>query len=397
MTTPLLLGLAGLAILLLGALVVVMIARRMDRQGGSAPGAGAQTGGSIETVLAAVRERQAREGEAGKKKGAAAAWMAGAGIAIAAFVGILSEDDETDSPEVLEPALAERELAAGALRGLMLSPGPETPVVLIVPGSGPTDRDGNNPLGVNAAPYRMLAEALAGRNISTVRVDKHGMYASKESGPANDVTVDSYARDYRAWIDAVRAETGQSCVWLLGHSEGALMVSAAAEGREDVCGLILVAGMGRKLGPVLREQLAANPANVPLLDAANAAIDRIEAGERVELSSLPPALRPLFPEAVQGYLVSAFAADPAEQVRRASLPTLIIQGTTDIQVSMEDARLLAEAAGPLGRLETIEGMNHVLKVAPENRLANMATYMNPDLPLAPGLADAIADFVLESR
>ena len=73
----------------------------------------------------------------------------------------------------------------GLLKGTLTLPsehGPlpnKTPVFLIVPGSGPTDRDGNSPLGIAAAPYRLLAEALAKRGYPSVRIDKRGMFGSE--------------------------------------------------------------------------------------------------------------------------------------------------------------------------------------------------------------------------
>ena len=70
----------------------------------------------------------------------------------------------------------------------------------------------------------------------------------------------------------------------------------------------------------------------------------------------------------------------------------IVQGTTDIQVLPVDAESL-KAARPDATFTLIDGMNHVLKAAPAERAANVATYGNPDLPLAPGLLDAIIQFV----
>ena len=67
----------------------------------------------------------------------------------------------------------------GPLEGTLLDAGKGAPVVLIVPGSGPTDRDGNNPIGVTSAPYRLLAEALGAKGVSTVRIDKRGLGGSK--------------------------------------------------------------------------------------------------------------------------------------------------------------------------------------------------------------------------
>jgi pimeloyl-ACP methyl ester carboxylesterase len=268
------------------------------------------------------------------------------------------------------------------------------PVMLLLPGSGPTDRDGNNPLGVAAAPYRMLAEALGSRGISTVRIDKRGMFGSAGAvADGNAVTIPDYVRDVRSWIRAIRERTGVSCVWLLGHSEGSLVALTAAQAPDNICGVVLVAGPGRRVADSLRDQLRANPANAPLLDAALAAISRLEAGERVDTAGMHPALMQLFAPQVQGFLISMFSYDPAELVARLRMPVLIVQGTEDIQVGEQDARRLA-AANPQARLVLLPGVNHVLKqVAAGDRAANIATYSNPNLPLATCVADAVAGFV----
>lgn len=291
------------------------------------------------------------------------------------------------------PAIPEMELKAGGLSGLFLDAGPGAPVILIVPGSGPTDRDGNSPLGVNANIYKHLAEQLAERGISTLRVDKHGMFASAGAGDPNAVTVESYAADYRRWIRVTRTATGAPCIFLLGHSEGAMMVSAAAVGQPDVCGLLLVSGAGRPFGDVLREQLKANPANAPLLDQAFAAIRELEAGEPADRKHSHPAIAWLFDPSLQGFLTSVMTADPAALAKAAAVRTLVVQGATDLQTSLADAEALADATD--GRLAIIEGVNHVLKEAPGEPAANLATYAMPNLPVAEPVIDAIADFVRE--
>lgn len=282
----------------------------------------------------------------------------------------------------------------GRLRGTMVTPARDAPVILIIPGSGPTDRDGNSPLGIRAATYRLLAEGLAEQGIGSVRIDKRGMFGSQGAVPdANAVTVNDYVRDIGTWVDAVRTRTGANCVWLLGHSEGGLVALAAAGKTKHLCGLVLVATIGRPLGDVLKEQLRANPANAPLLDAADAAINELSAGRRVNAGSLPPALAPLFNHAVQGFLISAFALDPAELAGKANKPILILQGQRDLQVSIADADRLKQAA-PRATLVTLPDTNHVLKqVSSGERAANLATYAAADLPLAPGVVEAIARFV----
>jgi pimeloyl-ACP methyl ester carboxylesterase len=283
----------------------------------------------------------------------------------------------------------------GPLKGSLLMPeGKPRTIILIVPGSGPTDRDGNNPMGIRAAPYKLLAEGLAAKGIATVRIDKRGMFESAAAIPdANAVTIPDYAADVHQWAKAVRAKTGAHCIWVLGHSEGGLVALAAAQDPADLCGIVLVSGPGRKLGAVIREQLRANPANQAILAEAEAALASLEAGTRVDTSKMNPALLPLFAPQVQGFVISLLSYDPAGLARQVRLPLLIVQGERDLQVSTADARALA-AADPKAKLVLVPGANHVLKaVSSDDRAANFATYADPSLPLAPGIVDAIADFV----
>lgn len=287
-------------------------------------------------------------------------------------------------------------IMAGALAGTLTRPvGRLRATMLIIPGSGPTDRDGNNPLGVSAAPYRMLAQGLGVKGVATVRIDKRGMFGSKAAGDPNAVTIAGYVTDTAAWIAAARQATGAKCVWVAGHSEGGLIALAAAP-QPGVCGLVLIAAPGRPLAQIIRDQIAANPANAPIAAQANAALVSLQAGKHVDVTAMNPALaKGLFNPKVQDYLIEAFRYDPAALARKVSLPMLIVQGGNDIQVGRADADRLA-AAQPKARLAIIAGMNHVLKLAPVDRRANAATYTDPSLPLAPGLVDTIATFVTGS-
>ena len=274
---------------------------------------------------------------------------------------------------------------------------PAAPVVLIIPGSGPTDRDGNSPLGINAGSYRLLAEAFGAKEVSTVRIDKRGMFASAEAVPnANAVTIDDYVHDTRVWVRAIREKTETDCVWLLGHSEGGLVALAAAQEEQAICGLILVATAGRPLGDVLKDQLRANPANAPLLSQANAVIDTLAAGERVDSADLPGPLAQLFAPSLQGFLISAFFLDPAKLAESVAKPILIVQGESDLQVGLSDAEAL-KAAAPSAELVRLPNTNHVLKaVGSDDRAANIASYADPGLPLAPDVVDAILNFMVRT-
>ena len=297
--------------------------------------------------------------------------------------------DPTATPVVLpsEPA---------PLHGTLLTPeGPTRAVAVILPGSGPTDRDGNSPGGLVASTYRLLAEGLAEQGVATVRIDKRGV---GQSGPAmiaeQDLTFQTYIDDARAWAAEVARITGQPCVWLIGHSEGSqIALAAAQDGNPSVCGLVLLAGAGRPAGVVLREQFRAGlpPA---LLAPAFAALDELEAGRTV--SNAPPELAGLFRPSVQPYLISWISLDPVDLIDDYGGPVLIGHGSTDIQVGMADANALS-AARPTAHLVVWDGVNHVLKLAPADRAANIATYSDPTLPLAPGVVEDVAGFILQPR
>lgn len=287
----------------------------------------------------------------------------------------------------------------GALNGTLRSSSSQPPrVAVIIPGSGPTDRDGNNTLGFTPLTYRLLAEGLEAKGVSTVRYDKRGMFQSAAATlDANDVTLAEYAKDAHAWAELAMRETGSSCAWLIGHSEGGLVALVAAKNPKDICGLILLSTPGRKASDVLREQLRANPGNASLLPAAMSAIDTLEAGRRVDSSGLPAALAPLFRPSVQGFMIDLFAHDPFELASGYRGPMLIVSGGRDLQVSGSDAKRLA-AAQPGSKLLEIPAMNHVGKaVESDERTANLAAYSDPNLPLAGGLVEAITAFIAEPR
>jgi pimeloyl-ACP methyl ester carboxylesterase len=282
----------------------------------------------------------------------------------------------------------------GALQGTILTPDSvRGPVLLIIPGSGPTDRDGNSPAGILAASYRLLAEGLAAHGVTSVRIDKRGMFGSAAAtADANAVTIPDYVADVQAWTRVIRKRTKASCIWLLGHSEGGLVAMAAAK-NPDVCGLLLVAAPGRPMGEIIREQLKANPANAPLLSQAFAALDALEAGKRVDTAGMNPALLRLFRPQVQGFLISAFSYDPRQLLAGYGKPVLILQGRRDLQVREADAQAL-KLADPKATLVLLPDVNHVLKtIASDDMSANVATYGNSNLPLAPGVVQSISDFL----
>jgi len=265
----------------------------------------------------------------------------------------------------------------------------DVPGALIVPGSGPVDRDGNFPGGHNDH-LKLLAQGLAARGIAALRIDKRGVGASRPVAPdEGQLDIGLYIADTDRWLDRLRAEPRVGHVFILGHSEGALIATIAAQ-RVHPNGLILLAGIGTKAGVTIRRQLDESGMAEPQRASSERILTSLERRETV--TDVEPELAALFRPSVQPYLLSWLPIDPIAELAATETPTLVVQGTTDIQVTLEDARLLA-ASRPGIESKTIDGMNHILKAAPADRAANIASYNDPSLPLAPELIPILVEFI----
>jgi pimeloyl-ACP methyl ester carboxylesterase len=286
------------------------------------------------------------------------------------------------------------ELSAGSgtVYGTLLLPphaATPAPVVLLISGSGPTDRDGNSKIlpGPNNS-LKLLAEGLAANGIASVRYDKRGVGASEKALTAEaDIRFDNYVDDAAALCGRLRKDKRFSGVVIAGHSEGSLIGMVAAR-RCGANGFVSIAGVGQPAAKTLRAQLAGKLP--PELATKNEAVlAALEQGKKPE--STPPELAMLYRDSVQPYLISWFKYDPAREIAAITVPILLIQGTTDIQVTVDDAKKLS-AANPKAKLVIVDGMNHVMKVVtdPEKQ---MASYSDPALPLAPSVVPAIVELV----
>jgi alpha-beta hydrolase superfamily lysophospholipase len=252
------------------------------------------------------------------------------------------------------------------------------PVALIIAGSGPTDRNGNNAQMKNNS-LLLLAHELAAQGIASIRYDKRGVGASKYALISEEnLRFENYAEDAKAWAAQLKADSRFRKLIIIGHSEGSLLGLLACE-QADV--FVSLAGPGRPIDVILKEQLAAQlSGQKKLLRAANDGLSKLKEGKFVE--DAPVELFGLFRPSVQLYMMSWMKYDPAVEISKLKIPIVIIQGSTDLQVKEEDARMLFMAHPLDSRLIIIEDMNHVLKIAPLDRTKNIETYSNPELPLA---------------
>lgn len=285
----------------------------------------------------------------------------------------------------------ELQIPTGKLAGTLEIPagsGP-FPAVVLVAGSGPTDRNGNQALARTDNLKKLSAE-LAARGFAVLRYDKRGVGGSAAAlTREEDARLDTYADDVAGWVDWLRKDGRFNRVAIVGHSEGSLLGMLAAK-RTQVDALVSLAGAGRPAAVVLREQLSRNLAfTQQIRQQADKILEELTAGRQVQ--DVPGDLMFLFRPSVQPYLISWLAVSPAEEIAALDIPVLIVQGTTDLQVSVADADALASSKKDAERL-ILEGMSHALKQA-NSPLEQQAAYTDPSLPLSPLLADGIATFL----
>jgi uncharacterized protein len=282
----------------------------------------------------------------------------------------------------------ELEVPGAVLRGDLWIPAREddqpVPVVLVVAGSGPTDRDGNGPLGLSTDTYRLLAEGLAGRQVASLRFDKRGIGASESETKEEDLVMQTFADDVLALLALLRADPRFSAVTLAGHSEGGLVALMAARAAK-VDGLALVATPGRRIGVILREQLAGKLDEATTKEAERI-IAALESGG--EVGEVPGLLAPIFRPSIQAFIASQMTLDPPALLRALEgVPVVVVHAAHDAQVAEADAKALAAARSDV-ELVVLPSASHVLKDEPSAALPQKS-YTDPSLPLSDGVIDAL--------
>lgn len=259
----------------------------------------------------------------------------------------------------------------------------KVPVVIVIAGSGPVDRDGNAGGMLRSDTYRMLAEALARRGVATIRYDKRGVGESTFGGKLEELGFDDFVSDAAALVAMARVNDKLAGVYLFGHSEGALIaLEVAATTKLD--GIISAAGGGRPLGELMREQLARQlvPEDLKELDAVLA---EIKAGKTPEpkAASLQRLFRPDLAKFMRGMLWT----DPKPLAAAYKGKLTVIQGDNDVQVTVDkDAKALA-AAHPGAKLVILKDAGHMLK-HDAHKGQDQPSYRDPSMPLDPAVADA---------
>jgi len=294
-------------------------------------------------------------------------------------------------PSVTETPMVHKTLSS-TLHGTFTFPKNVTgklPVVLIIAGSGPTDRDGNSPkmdLATNA--YKYLAWGLAKEGIASLRYDKRMIGESVTSNKESDLRFEDYVDDAVQLVQMLGADDRFSKVIVLGHSEGSL-IGLLASRDQPVKGFISLAGAGESADKIITDQLKASQSTF-VQEKFKTLLDSMKRGKTID--NVDPALWSIARPSIQRYLMSWFRYDPIRIIKMMKMPVLIIQGNTDLQVGTVDADKLKKAKSDATEI-IIPNMNHVLKDAPADRDQNLATYNKPDLPLKAELVPDVVKFV----
>ena len=305
------------------------------------------------------------------------------------LIGGCGQGEKEDILEGLNVEDYNLEIDNGRLSGSLLLPEGEGPfpIALIIQGSGPTDRDGNNPIIGKNNSLKLLARELERNNIASVRYDKRGIGESKNLvDREDDLIFEDYIGDAKSFMNTIKEDGRFNEFYVIGHSEGALIGKVLARDL-DIQGFISLAGVGEPISETLKRQLKPLPED--LYEESLLIIEDLIRGNMVE--NISKDLEPVFRKSVQAYLISWFKYNPVDILREIKVPVLLIQGDNDLQVTLEDAKKLEAAKGD--RLVIIGGMNHILKDAPRDQEGNLEVYKDPIKPLNEQLVSEIVGFI----
>ena len=274
------------------------------------------------------------------------------------------------------------------LKGTLFSPekiSKKTKLVILIAGSGPTNRNGNSTIGGVNNSLKFLAEGLTQNGIAVFSYDKRGLNkVGNKTLEEKSVVFEDFINDAKNVISYFKSQKKYSKIIIAGHSEGSLIGMVAAYKNAD--GYVSIAGVGRPIDEILSEQIAKN---APFLkDATDKGLAILKEGKTFE--NKMPMLESLFRESIQPYMISWMKYNPQNELKKLHIPILIINGTKDLQVPPSDAELLNKA-NPKSELKIIENMNHVFKEI-KNDDDNLKSYSNPKLPVIPELIESISKF-----
>jgi len=315
------------------------------------------------------------------------------------LTGLLLSPYKESAAQVIDPSVTESPILmktlSGQISGTLVMPktvSGKVPIVLIIGDSGPTDRDGNNAkAGITADTYKLLAYGLGKNGIASLRYDKRMVGESVSTTKESQLGIEDYGDDALGLINLLNDDQRFSKVIIFGHGEGALVAMIAmTDGPAKA--YISAEGAGEQADKMLTKQMESKPKY--MADGFKAILDSLRKGKTTD--NVDPSLYYIARPSIQHFLMTWCRCVPERGIKKIKVPVLIIQGSTDLLITPDNAAKLKKAKSD-ATLLLIKGMNHILKDAPTDEEQNYATYSKPDLPLSSELVPGIVDFVNKVR
>jgi hypothetical protein len=259
-----------------------------------------------------------------------------------------------------------------------------TPLIIWVHGSGPVDRNGNQPAqNIKSNYIKQFRDAINTKDIAFFSFDKRTANKNNHAF-LKDTKVPDFALDAQAVINHFKNTKQFSEIILIGHSQGSLVAMLAAK---NIDKYISLAGAGETIDKTMIRQISKN--NPTLGEAAKQQFDTLKIKGKIEV--INPFLRSVFAKPMQSFWYSWMLLNPLEEIKKLSIPVLIINGDKDLQVQVKDAKAL-HMANSKSKLVIIKNMNHVLKDIQKEE-DNLSSYYSDAFPISEKLIETIGSFV----
>ncbi|MFH4966035.1 alpha/beta hydrolase [Gaetbulibacter sp. M235] len=258
-------------------------------------------------------------------------------------------------------------------------------LAIIIGGSGPTDRNGNQSF-LNNNSLKKLAEDLTNNDIATFRYDKRIVKQIRTGKIDPNIMFDDFVTDAISVIEYFKNSKNFNHIFVIGHSQGSLVGMLAAKDKAD--GFISIAGPGQSIDNIIIEQIGKT---YPVLtNDAKRVIESLRKG--IKTNDYPQELATVFNKDIQSFMMNWMQYNPVDEIKKLQMPILLINGTKDLQVEPKEAELLNEAV-PNSTLKLIDKMNHVLVTIDGDNLENSKSYNEPFRKLSDELIETISNFI----
>lgn len=288
--------------------------------------------------------------------------------------------------------IAQDLIISNYIEGTLLQPNKKTEtLVIIIPGDGPTDRDGNQNFQKNNS-LKFLAQDITQNGIASFRFDKRVLTMLKKGANINEikkVTFNDFISDAKKVVTYFNTRKQFKNIYVLGHSQGALVGMLAS--RENVRGFISIGGLGNSADIMIMDQLKGMNVQESMLQDAQKTFNILKEGKIDKDFNIN--LANFFSLEVQPFMISWIKHNPNNIIANLKIPTLLINGDKDIQVPNSEAKLLKEHKKD-AELLIIKNMNHVFKtIESNNQQENMKLYNMPQVKNTPELITSIITFI----